>query len=113
MRSPGEDHGEAPAVATMTGAVEEGLAEAAGEGKPPDQVVWEYWIEEGEPLLDRLNELGAEGWELVGVAGGKLVFKRRRAEPPDDEGSGVREPRRPRPSAGSAPVRKPLDDDNS
>ena len=34
----------------------------------------------------------------------------RRKQPPPTEPSGVREPRRPKPSGGSAPMRKPLPD---
>jgi diguanylate cyclase (GGDEF)-like protein len=77
---------------------------------------WEYWTEEGEPDTDRLNELGAEGWELIATLAGKLIFKRQR-RPPDEPptepegGAGVREPRRPTPSSGEAPSRKPLPDD--
>ena len=77
---------------------------------------WEYWTEEGEPDTDRLNELGAEGWELIATLGEKLIFKRQR-RPPDEPpaepegGAGVREPRRPTPSPGQTPTRKPLPDD--
>jgi diguanylate cyclase (GGDEF)-like protein len=78
---------------------------------------WEYCIEEGEPDADRLNELGAEGWELTATLAGKLIFKRRRRpdeppEPPTPEGgTGVREPRRATPSSGEASTRKPPPDD--
>jgi diguanylate cyclase (GGDEF)-like protein len=76
---------------------------------------WEYWIEEGEPDTDRLNELGADGWELIATLAGKLIFKRRRRSdepPPPEGGSGAREPRRPTPSSGEAPTRRPLPDDS-
>ena len=45
---------------------------------------WEYWIEEGEPNVDRLNELGADGWELIAPLAGKLIFNRRRPEEPPE-----------------------------
>lgn len=38
--------------------------------------MWQYHTEPGEPSLDRLTQLGAEGWELCGVAHGRLYFKR-------------------------------------
>jgi ATP-dependent Clp protease ATP-binding subunit ClpA len=42
------------------------------------QPTWEYRVEERESIdAGWLNELGAEGWELVAVAGRTLVFKRR------------------------------------
>ena len=72
---------------------------------------WDYWVEEREPTADRLNELGAGGWELITTIGGKLIFKRRRPPdepPPEPEGgAGVREPRRPTPSSGRATPQKP------
>lgn len=42
---------------------------------------FEYWIVYNPPCLSRLNELGAEGWELVAVtvqpgAGTVHYFKR-------------------------------------
>jgi ATP-dependent Clp protease ATP-binding subunit ClpC len=37
---------------------------------------WEYRLEEGVDA-DRLNELGAEGWELVAILRGRAVLKRR------------------------------------
>ena len=78
---------------------------------------WEYWIEEDEPNLARLNELGADGWELIATLADKLIFKRRQRpdeppEPPPEGGAGVREPRRPTPSSGEEPTRKPLPDDS-
>lgn len=38
---------------------------------------WEYLVV-GEPGITResLNELGADGWELIGIGLGLLVFKR-------------------------------------
>jgi ATP-dependent Clp protease ATP-binding subunit ClpA len=38
---------------------------------------WRYRVVElGEPSEDALNELGAEGWELVAVTGDRAIFKR-------------------------------------
>jgi ATP-dependent Clp protease ATP-binding subunit ClpA len=43
------------------------------------QIQWEYRVERRDEIdADWLNELGAEGWELVDVSGGTFVFKRRR-----------------------------------
>jgi diguanylate cyclase (GGDEF)-like protein len=81
---------------------------------PFRQHKWEYWIEEGEPNIERLNELGSAGWELIAAAGSKLIFKRQRRRgepPPPEEGAGVREPRRPKPSTGGSGTSKPLSDD--
>ena len=76
---------------------------------------WEYWMEDGEAHVDRLNELGSDGWELVAILEGKLVFKRRRRpdeppEPPPKGGAGVREPRPPNPSSDKAATREPPPD---
>ena len=69
---------------------------------------WEYWIEEGDPDVERLNELGAQGWELTETIGVKLIFKRKKRPdepPPPEGGAGVREPRRPTPLSGPAATR--------
>jgi hypothetical protein len=74
---------------------------------------WEYWIEEGDPDVERLNELGAQGWELTETIGVKLIFKRKKRPdepPPPEGGAGVREPRRPTPLSGPAATRKPPPD---
>jgi ATP-dependent Clp protease ATP-binding subunit ClpA len=42
---------------------------------------WEYRVEEHELEQEWLNELGAEGWELVAATGTTLVFKRRLQAP--------------------------------
>lgn len=39
------------------------------------QGTWEYRAEP-TPGLDRLNELGAEGWELIGIDAGAFYLKR-------------------------------------
>jgi hypothetical protein len=36
---------------------------------------WHYWVEEA-PDLERLNQLGDDGWELVGLEGSSFYFKR-------------------------------------
>lgn len=40
-----------------------------------NRTVWEY-LDETRPDRERLNELGAEGWELVGVSDGIFYLKR-------------------------------------
>jgi hypothetical protein len=59
--------------------------------KKPDQVTvhvskqdWEYQVislkasESGGSLQNRLNGQGAQGWEIVGINGNLIVFKRPR-----------------------------------
>jgi ATP-dependent Clp protease ATP-binding subunit ClpA len=42
-------------------------------------IQWEYRVERQSPIDQSwLNELGADGWELVDISGDILVFKRRR-----------------------------------
>jgi ATP-dependent Clp protease ATP-binding subunit ClpA len=43
------------------------------------RVCWEYRVERRAAQIDQdwLNELGAEGWELVDISGDTFVFKRR------------------------------------
>jgi ATP-dependent Clp protease ATP-binding subunit ClpC len=47
-------------------------------GPQPPEPRWKYQLvpAESELLEERLNELGAEGWELTAVFGDQLVFKR-------------------------------------
>jgi hypothetical protein len=59
--------------------------------KKPDQVTvhvskqdWEYQVislkasEPGSSLQNRLNGQGAQGWEIVGINGNLIIFKRPR-----------------------------------
>jgi len=43
-----------------------------------DHATWEYTRVSLD--MDRLNELGAEGWELVAVAGDDAILKRPRPD---------------------------------
>jgi len=48
-----------------------------GHGTTMMRPAWEYRIEQREELDGQwLNELGAEGWELVDISSGSFVFKR-------------------------------------
>jgi diguanylate cyclase (GGDEF)-like protein len=71
--------------------------------QPHGRRQWEYWVEHADPDVERLNELGAQGWELIATVGGKLIFKRRKRtdETPPPE-PGVREPLHPGPPTGPA-----------
>ena len=65
---------------------------------------WEYWIEQRDPDVERLNDLGAQGWELITTVGGKLIFKRKKRpdQPPpkpDDNRSDS-----PRPTSPPGPA---------
>ena len=60
-------------------------------------MLYEYKIERG-PNEARLNELAAQGWELVGCDGGACYFRRPKAAPgavsrfePEAEGTARRE----------------------
>jgi ATP-dependent Clp protease ATP-binding subunit ClpC len=47
-------------------------------GPTQGRVHWEYRVEVREPIdAAWLNELGAEGWELLDVSGERCIFKRR------------------------------------